>query len=203
MKQLWYAACRGLAGLILNLWGWKIKGDFPQHLNQFIVIVAPHRKGFPDVLLGWCVKELKPIPAQRFLVKYEAYHNFWYGWIMKYLGGIPIDRKRQYDPSVPKGQYVQNIKAMVATGERMTIVITPEGTRTPNAPWKRGFYQLALGTQLPVVPALFNYDEKIVEIGSPMIMSGNVAYDVSMIYKWYDLRSVSRYIPVIHPEDFK
>ena len=202
-----------IAQTILKFWGWNIEGGFFTDILKSIIVVAPHRKGFQDVLLGWCVQALKPIPSKRFLIKYEAYHNPFYGWIMKRLGGFPIDRKRDKGSGVLKGEYLKKLEELVHSVDRISLVMTPEGTRkettieTPEgvfesgAPFQKGFYKIALDTDLPVVLVAYDYKRKIVVIGRPFYFTGNVTKDLEIVRSWYHT-TLPWYIPRIDDSYF-
>lgn len=175
---------------MLSIWGWKIVGTFPE-FSKAIIIVAPHRKGFADVLLGWCVQNIHPIPNKKFLAKYEALQIPIAGWILKKLGGIGIDRKREIS-NLPKGYYIGEMVKILNQEKTVTLVITPEGTRAENAPWKRGFYEIAIRAKIPVIMIAFDYKKKRVIIDNKLldISEEDLTKKKDYIRLWYHI-----YIP--------
>ncbi len=202
-----------IAQYMLMIWGWKIEGYFFTDILKSVIVVAPHRKGFQDVLLGWCVQTLKPIPSKRFLIKYEAFHNPFYGWIMKKLGGFPIDRKRDKGSGVAKGEYLKKLEELVHSVDQISLVMTPEGTRketaieTPEgifesgAPFQKGFYKISLGANLPVILVAYDYKRKVVIISKPFYFTGNVTEDLEKVRLWYHA-TLPWYMPRIDDEYF-
>jgi 1-acyl-sn-glycerol-3-phosphate acyltransferase len=175
---------------ILFFWGWEIIGTFPK-FSKAIIIVAPHRKGFADVLLGWCVQNIHPIPNKKFLAKYEAVQLPLVGWILKQLGAIAIDRNRE-SSKLPKGFYIDDLVKKINQEKTMTLVITPEGTRAENAPWKRGFYEIAIRAKIPVIMIAFDYKKKRVIIDNKLldINEEDLGNKKDYIRLWYTI-----YIP--------
>jgi 1-acyl-sn-glycerol-3-phosphate acyltransferase len=192
------------AKIVLKLWGWQIQGSFPRNIGQMIIIVAPHTHhffGFGDVLLGWCVKEVMPIPRPRFLVKHEAYYNFFYGWVIRKIGGIPIDRKGEFSASLKPGDQLEGVISLIRAMEeqKFSIVITPQGTRKDDASWKSGFRRISLATELPVFPAAFNHSTKTVVLGDELPRLPKKAY-LQYIRDWFIKNG--NYSPVIDDEKF-
>jgi 1-acyl-sn-glycerol-3-phosphate acyltransferase len=199
-KGLFYWFWAGIAGFILKKWGFVIINEFPE-IDKLIIVVAPHRESWRDVLLGWCIKEIKPIPPKKFLVKWEAY----YSWAWPFLwwqGGVPIDRKRDKNSNVPKGAYVDQIVEVLEKKKKIGYVVTPEGTRDKGAHWKRGFYSAAVRTGEPVVFVGFDYVNKRAVIGPKVYFTGDVEHDLNIINTWYT-ENVPGYQPVLNIEVFE
>ena len=74
-----------------------------------------------------------------------------FGWLLKKLGYIPVMRGR------PKEAYKAITDGILRLKEGQTVIIFPEGTWSldPNhiLPFKSGFYNLASGSQVPIIPA--------------------------------------------------
>lgn len=187
MKKL----LRLVSRTILFFWGWNILGTMPR-FSKAIILVAPHRKGFPDVVLGWLVQNVQHIPNKRFLAKYESLRIPIGGWILKKLGAIPIDRNREFS-SFSKGHYVEQLVNMVSEEKEISLIIAPEGTRK-EVPWKTGFHKIAMETGIPVVCVCFDYGRKRVAISHAFVMTGNLNFDMCIISGWY-AKNVPGYIP--------
>ncbi|MDO5105461.1 1-acyl-sn-glycerol-3-phosphate acyltransferase [Capnocytophaga sp.] len=141
--------------LVLKLLGWKIvlEGDV-NNLNRCVLVVAPHTCNF-EYLLGNMVywKFQKPL---RVIIK-DAHTKAWYGFIIKWLGGIGINRSQ-------RNNLVQFVTELFEK-EDFSLVITPEGTRSRVAKWKLGFYHMALGAKVPLVLAGPDFKTKKIHIG--------------------------------------
>lgn len=144
-----------LGKLILKLLGWKIvmQGD-ADNLNRCILVVAPHTAN-DEYILGnlsyWALgKKLK-------IIIKDAHTKAWYGFIVKSLGGIGIDRSQKND--------LVNFVAKQFEKEDFSLVITPEGTRSWVPHWKKGFYYMALQAKVPIVIAAGDFKRKIIYLG--------------------------------------
>ncbi|WP_089820424.1 1-acyl-sn-glycerol-3-phosphate acyltransferase [Kaistella treverensis] len=144
-----------LAKLILKLVGWKVvlEGDV-DNLDRCILVVAPHTSN-GEYLLGnlayWSMgKKLKVI------IK-DAHTKAWYGFIVKAIGGIGIDRSQKND--------LVKFVVDLFKKEDFSLVITPEGTRSRVPKWRKGFYHMALAAKVPIVYAAGDFKEKIMYLG--------------------------------------
>jgi 1-acyl-sn-glycerol-3-phosphate acyltransferase len=142
---------RWLGRAAIRIAGWKVEGDWPDE-PKLIVAVSPHSSNMDFILsvaVFWAL-DLKT----GFLAKQSL---FWFplGAIMRGLGGIPIDRGSP-------GGVVEQLTARFDDAEQLVIGITPEGTRGKVREWKSGFARIAAAAQVPVLPAIVNYAQKIV-----------------------------------------
>ena len=144
------------AKLILKIIGWKIvlQGDV-DNLDRCILVVAPHTHN-SEYLLGnlayWALdKKLKII------IKDSHTKNPFYGWIVKAIGGIGIDRSQKND--------LVNFVANEFKKDDFSLVITPEGTRSWVPKWRKGFYNMALAAKVPIVLAGGDYKRKTINLG--------------------------------------
>jgi 1-acyl-sn-glycerol-3-phosphate acyltransferase len=83
-----------------------------------------------------------------------------------------------------------------ARREKMSITITPEGTRGKVREWKLGFYYIAVEARVPIVPVALNYPEKRVMIMPPFTPTGDAAADLPKIKAMYSAHMAR------HPENF-
>jgi 1-acyl-sn-glycerol-3-phosphate acyltransferase len=76
------------------------------------------------------------------------------GWILKSIGGIPVDRKSNNNFTDQAVEYFNN-------SETMFMVFTPEGTRSYSPNWKKGFYYIAQKANVPIYIGYMDYKKKI------------------------------------------
>lgn len=139
-----------LSKLILKILGWKVvlQGDV-NVLNRCILVVAPHTHNM-EYLLGnlayWSLK--KPL---KIIIK-DAHTKAWYGFLVRGLGGIGIDRSQKND--------LVNFVADEFKKDNFSLVITPEGTRSWVPKWRKGFYHMALAAKVPIVLAAGDFKRK-------------------------------------------
>ena len=130
-----------------------LEGDL-ENLNRCVLIVAPHTDNI-EYLLGNLVywKYNKPL---RVIIK-DAHTKAWYGFIVKALGGIGINRSQ-------RNNLVQFVTELFKK-EDFSLVICPEGTRSRVEKWKLGFYHMALGARVPIVFGGADFKTKKIHIG--------------------------------------
>ena len=144
--------------------GWRIEGTLPD-LPKYVIIAAPHTSNWDFALYIWVRAELRFAP--HFLGKHTI---FWWplGLLWRRLGGIPVERGARLN-------VVDQVAERFRTSERMIIAMSPEGTRKRTTAWKSGFYHLARKAGVPVIPGRLDYPSRTVTLGSPRIMTGDVA----------------------------
>jgi len=199
MKQKTNIILKLLSEFILWLWGWKAIGTLPK-INKYVAIVAPHRAGAGDVLRGLLVKTIQSTPPVKFPAKYEAMHTPVVGAFLKWIGGIPIDRKHEFTDA-PKGSVVQLLIDALRHNTTAVVAMAPEGTRKVGAKWRTGFYRIAVTTKVPLVMVAFDYERKQIWIRDPLLLTGHRGIDLGKIRDEYKL-AVPDYEPVILDEDF-
>ena len=74
--------------------------------------------------------------------------------------------------------------------------ITPEGTRSANPDWKKGFYYIALGAELPIVLIGIDYQKKCITATKYLRPTGDIDKDMREIKLYFkDFKGK-------HPEKF-
>ena len=64
-------------------------------------------------------------------------------------------------------------------------MLSPEGTRKKVQRWRMGFYHIALGAGVPIVPAALDFANRRVVIGSPFQPSGNAEADIVALLAFF------------------
>ena len=155
------ALTRWLGRRLFAWWGWRMEGEWPDE-PKLIVAVAPHSTNmdfFLSVAVFWGL-DLKT----SFLAKASLF-RFPLGPVMRALGGIPVDR------STPNG-LVDTLVNRFQSSSQLVVGITPEGTRRGVRAWKSGFARVAEAAGVPVLPAIVNYQERVVYL-QPAVPAGS------------------------------
>ena len=92
--------------------------------------------------------------------------------------GIPVDRKNPQ-------HVVDEVVALIRSGENFSLVVTPDGTRKGHSHWKSGFYRIARETGMPVVLGYVDRTTKTTGLGTTLELTGNVAKDMDRIRAFY------------------
>ncbi|MGD2163147.1 MAG: 1-acyl-sn-glycerol-3-phosphate acyltransferase, partial [Anaerolineales bacterium] len=101
------------------------------------------------------------------------------GWVMRSLGGIPIDRSSH-------SGVVDQMVTRFNNADRLVVVVTPGGTRGYSDHWKSGFYWIAYKAQIPLICASIHYAKKRVHAGLSFVPTGNLRADMDRIRAFYE-----------------
>lgn len=158
----------------LKVTGWKLEGQPPKE-NKYVLIAVPHTSNwdFPITL------------AMAYIFGFEI---FWMGKdslfkgamgpIMKWLGGIPIDR-------TSANNVVQQTIDAFNANDQLVITIPPEGTRSKVDKWKTGFYYIAIGAKVPIGMGFLDHDRKTGGFGPTFYPTGDCEKDTAEMQKFY------------------
>jgi 1-acyl-sn-glycerol-3-phosphate acyltransferase len=163
-------------GSRLALWalqalGWRVAfNGFPA--LQGVAIVYPHTSNW-DFPIGMLAKWALGIPAH-FWGKDSLFKLPLIGTWMRWVGGIPIDR------SSSKGVVGQMVHVFEQHKEKQQLLwlgLAPEGTRSLTPGWRSGFYQVALGAQLPLALVKLDWGKRCFSVVDFYELSGQVEKD--------------------------
>lgn len=154
--------------------------------EKVIICLAPHTSNW-DFLLGELYSHAEGFKSN-FLMKKEWF--FWpLGPIFRHLGGIPVYRDKHTS-------LTDNLAAEARKTARFRLCVTPEGTRSLNPDWKKGFYFIALKAELPILLFGLDYKRKLIECTRVVVPNGDVdsqMREIKLYFKDYKGR---------HPELF-
>ena len=143
---------RGLSLVGLKLLGWTAKGEPLEH-QRCVLIGAPHTSNWDFPLMLMIVLKLR---LRIFWMGKHTLFPFPFGWLMRWLGGIPIDRKASHNVvSETVRQYREN--------DELIVLIPPEGTRAKVDRWKTGFYHIAKNAKVPILLGYVDGENKVVK----------------------------------------
>ncbi len=168
--HLFYA----LAWLGLRLAGWKLKGR-PPKVRKFVIIAYPHTSNW-DFLLGMSACIIYRIKV--YWLGKDSLFKGPAGPLMRWLGGIPVDRSKAHD-------FVQQAIEAFDQSDELVIGVAPEGTRSRVEKWKTGFYHIAAGAKVPIVPGYLDYPNKELGFLESFTPSGNIDEDILTIKAAY------------------
>jgi 1-acyl-sn-glycerol-3-phosphate acyltransferase len=163
-----------LGRAMLRLLRWRIGGG-PPDLAKCVIIAAPHSSN-RDFFVGIAVVFALRLDAH-FIGKAELFRGP-LGPIMRWLGGLAVDR------SHPEGVVPETV-ALFQARESLMLAVAPEGTRKPVPRWKSGFYRIALGAGVPIVPGYFDNGRRVVGFGEAFYPTGDAEADIAALRAFY------------------
>ncbi len=170
------ALLRGASSLFLRLNGWRVEGALPPGGGKCVLIAAPHTSNWdmPYALTACFVLRLNP----RWMGKASIF-RFPFGGIMRWLGGVAVDRSRSHNAVADQAQ------ALRESDEPIQLIIAPEGTRKRTREWKTGFYYIAREAGVPIVLAYLDYERRVAGLGRVFQPTGDVQADIAEIKRFY------------------
>jgi 1-acyl-sn-glycerol-3-phosphate acyltransferase len=165
---------RGISAAYLKLSGWKVCGDWPS-LDKVVLVAAPHTSNWDglNMLAAAAFYRVK----LRWMGKASLTRGP-FGWMMKALGCVPIDRSQSND-------VVRIMSEAFGGSESMVLAIPPEGTRSAVREWKSGFYHIAVAAGVPIVLSVLDYGTKRVSLAAVVYPSGDYEADLAIIRGFY------------------
>jgi 1-acyl-sn-glycerol-3-phosphate acyltransferase len=158
----------------LALAGWQFEGEKPPE-KKYVALAWPHTSNWDGLLLIALTQSIGL--SMSCMIK-----NDWVkgpmGIALKKLGAVAIDRKGAHN-------VVQEMIDAFAHDDELVLVIPPEGTRRRTETWKSGFYHIARGANVPVVPGYLDYGRKRAGLGPAIHLTGDVKADMDKIRAFY------------------
>ena len=182
MKKLWI--------IIAKLFGWQcdtLPEDWHRVSQHAVLIMAPHTSIY-DFFTGAACTWNYDLNARIFMKK--EFFNFLTRPFLHHFGVVPVDRGNVHNGLVEKA--VEELKH----NEKLTIIITPEGTRKAVKRWKRGFYEIAVQANVPIICSYIDYKEKKMGYKGIFYPTGDYAKDLPQIQAFY------KGVAARHPEKF-
>ncbi len=153
-------------------WTTEVTVDHP---DKYIICLAPHTSNW-DFILGLLYSRSIGMQSN-FLMKKE-----WFFWpldpIFRSLGGIPVYRQKHSSMTESMAESAKQAKVF-------HLCITPEGTRSKNPDWKKGFYFIALKAGIPILLYGLDYERKLIQCTKTVIPSGNLEADMRDIKLYF------------------
>lgn len=153
-------------------WTTEVTVDHP---DKYIICLAPHTSNW-DFILGLLYSRSIGMQSN-FLMKKEWF--FWpLGPIFRSLGGIPVYRQKHSSMTESMAESAKQAKVF-------HLCITPEGTRSKNPDWKKGFYFIALKAGIPILLYGLDYERKLIQCTKTVIPSGDLEADMRDIKLYF------------------
>lgn len=187
------AVGRLFARIFLTAIGWKLEGELPE-TPKFVLIAAPHTSNW-DLPIMLSLAFL--LRARVFWMSKESVFRWPFGGLMRWLGGIPIDRSK---PNGVVGQSIERFN----NSDALILAVPPEGTRKKVRRWKSGFYHIAVGANIPVGLGFLDYKRRRGGVNGLFHPTGDYEKDLGELQSFYagiTAKYPAQYETVLKEED--
>lgn len=166
---------RKFCGWLLKTLGWTVDQPMAPE-DKCIILGVPHTSIW-DFIISYLYYKSVGGDA-RCMVKKEFFIGP-LGWILRKLGGVPVDRKN------PTSLVLSLIREMEKE-KVFHLAIAPEGTRKPIKRWKTGFHTIAKKVGCPVYLGYFDWGTKHVGRGEKFELTDDARGDMERIQAIYE-----------------
>lgn len=166
-----------------KLKGWTFSTDLPEEVHRCVMIASPHTSNWDFIYMAGCFEMLGI--TIRFTVKKELRKIPLVGWMLNKFGAIWIDRTPK-KAGEKRPSMVEVMIDLFKNHDKLTLVVTPEGTRSLRTEWKTGFYQVALKAGVPICLGYLDYKKKEAGVGGVVWPSGDMEADLKKIMQFYN-----------------
>ena len=178
---------RKFCGWLLRVMGWTVDDSVVPE-DKCIILGVPHTS-FWDFIIAYLY--YVSVGGKPYcMIKKEL---FWgpLGWILRKMGGLPIDRKNA------TSVILSMIKEMKSK-KTVHLALAPEGTRKPVRRWKTGFHTIAREVGCPVYMGYFDWKTKHVGHGKKVELTDDPKADMARIQQLYE----EMHLVGKHPEKY-
>lgn len=172
---MWKGFCR----LLLKWMGWKSINNLMPH-KKAIIIGVPHTSNLDFIISYLHYTSLGGVASV--VVKKELFFCP-LGFILRKMGGIPIDRSRG-------SRVVKLIIDEFEKRDTLHLAITPEGTRKFNKRWKAGFHTIAKATGAVVYLGFFDFGRKEIGWRDTFELTDDAQADIKRMKAYYKEKGV-------------
>ena len=164
-----------LAAKYLKMRGWQLVGEMP-NVKQLVMLAVPHTSNED----GWnAVMGILTLGIDvKLMGKKELFRIPVIGPFLKWGGMISIDRQK-------KGSTLQATLEQFKQQDQLWLALAPEGTRSYTDKWKTGFYHIAVGAGVPILPIAMDYKTKQIRFMPLFYPTGDYDTDLPKILENY------------------
>ena len=166
---------RKFCGWLLRTLGWTAVDPVAPE-DKCVILGVPHTSIWDFVISYLYYTSVGGKPCC--MIKSEL---FWgpLGWLLRKLGGIPVDRKRGSNVVLSVINEMKNTPVV-------HLALAPEGTRQATRRWKAGFHTIARAVGCPVYMGYFDWGTKRVSRGQKVELTDDARADMERIQALYE-----------------
>jgi len=160
--------------LSLRALGWTIT-ERPE-AKKFVGLAWPHSSNLDGIMMVMMASQMGL--EMSWMVK-DAVNKPVLGSIVRGVGGVFIDRTQA-------NGVVQQMVDEFDRRDSLALMIPPEGTRSYRDHWKSGFWHIAVGAGVPIIPSYLDFGKKRGGFGPPIMPTGDLKADMDAIRAFYE-----------------
>ncbi len=160
--------------LMLFIYRWDVAGEI-HNSKKLILILAPHTS-YWDFLTNMGTMLALGLQGNWLIAKEFCWWPF--GYLLKWLGAMPIDRKASQN-------IVQQMSAKIKNSDKFLFALYPEGATRKVLKWKTGFWHIADETGTPIQILKVDYTTRSSIFSTVIETSGNIDQDMKLIQKHF------------------
>ena len=163
-----------LARGFMRLFGWSVEGEFPDR-SKLMLIGAPHTSNW-DFVFGMAAMFSIGLRIS-WMGKASIFKRPFAG-ILHWMGGIAIERTSRQG-------WVSSMVEEFERRDGLVVGLAPEGTRSKVDRWRSGFWHIARGAELPIIPVYLDYPRKVLGIGPAFEPTADLDADLEALQSYY------------------
>jgi len=168
--------------MIWRLMGWRINRKMIED-DKVVLTGAPHTSNWDYMHFLFAAITLR---RKIYVTIKKELFFFPLGFILKALGGIPVDRHNS-------SNLVDDLAERIKNSKRIVLLFTPDGTRSYQPYWKTGFYWVAKKAGVPIMLGIPDYKKKFVHLDYKFMPSGDIEADFEVIREYQEKYGVGLY----------
>ena len=163
--------------IYFKLMGWKVTGfsDF-ESIKKAVIIAVPHTS-WHDFYMGVLLRSAMGLETN--YVGKKVLFKFPYGWFFRWLGGAPVERKKNENQ-------VEAIARLFQEKEVFRMTMAPEGTRKKVEEWRTGFYYIAKAAKVPIIMFTLDFEHKQNKFSEPFYPTDDKEADFKFMRKFFE-----------------
>jgi 1-acyl-sn-glycerol-3-phosphate acyltransferase len=171
-STFWYYISKAIFAVA----GWHLGPRASTTIKKSMMIAAPHTSNW-DFIFARAAFFLMDVDV-RLTIKKEWTTIPVLGALVRALGGLAVDRSRN-------NSLVDGMVQLFKEHDELVILITPEGTRSYQPKWRKGFYHAAVGAGVPIQLGYLDYEKKEAGVGPAFWPTGDYEKDLEEIKAFY------------------
>lgn len=168
-----------IANIVLFISGWKSSYKTEFDKDRCVMVAGPHTSNW-DFLYAMAIFWKHNVNA-KFFIK-DNFTKGIHGGFFRWMGAVGVDRTKKND-------LVAYAISLFDENKKMVMLVPAEGSRKRVDKWKKGFYHIAKGANVPVALGYLDYKNKIAGVDKMINLSDDFEMDMKIIEDFYKTKT--------------